>query len=120
MDNICINTYVVRDDTGTIDHTKTLEKFAKDLIIFEARREEERNMLAKACADVFDRYRGVFLNSKALASFVGNQLKATPDTYADISKALEVYVRDNADGKGQDLFAIVKGRGIGRKSDRLP
>jgi hypothetical protein len=110
---ITLSTYAVRSANGSIDHQGTLNKFAADLQKFEVERETETEKVAEAVHAVFDANLGTRINMPFLVGQALPLLGVTSATHKALTERVLAYVRENADGKGQSLFSIEKGKGGG-------
>jgi hypothetical protein len=110
---ITLSTYAVRSTDGSIDTQATLDKFASDLDQFARVQAADQERVAEAVHAVFDSHKGTRINMPYLVSQALPLLQVTPATHKALSERVLAYVRENADGKGANLFSIEKGKGGG-------
>ena len=117
--NINLNTYAVRANDGSIDLDATVSKFEGDVSTYVALQAADQEKVAEAVATVFDTNMGTNINMPFLVSQALPLLGVSASTHKSLSERVLAYVRSNADGKGSNLFSIVKGihGGVKRLSD---
>lgn len=108
---IVLASYAVRGVDGSIDHEATGDKFASDLVAYEAERETEMEVISDAVHAVFDEYKGTRINMPALVTFSLQKLNVQPSNYNALGARVLEFVRTNS-GEG-DAFTIGKGKGGG-------
>ena len=114
INTITLNTFLVRDSNGSIDHEATLDKFQTNLLQYEVERDLEAQTIGEAVHAVFDEFKGVSLNMPALTSFALKRLNVQPETFTSLSKKVGDYIRDNAGDRDSGAsFKVGKGKGGG-------
>jgi len=116
---ITLSTYAARNADGSIDIKGTLAKFQGDLESFATVQAADQERVADAVHSVFDSHKGTRINMPYLVGQALPLLGVTSTTHKSLTERVLSYVRDNADGKGADLFSIEKGKngGCARKAD---
>ena len=111
--NIDMNKYVLRTNTGNIDHEATIERFRADLNKFAAERETEIGVISNAVHTVLDGHKGKRVPMPFLASEVLRALNVQPENYKTLTEKVLDYVRVS------DEFSIGKGKngGVARVID---
>lgn len=117
--NIVLSSYVVLSVEGVIDHEATLEKFAENILKFEAEKDAENATISVAIHALFDQFRGARLNMPYLIGEVTRRLDAKPDNYKSLSDKVQAFIRANAEGDDA-MFMISRGKGggVARLSDQ--
>ena len=126
--NINFASYVVRFTDGSIDQDGTIEKFASDLIRYEAERETEMATIGSAVHALFDQFLGARLNTPYVTGEVLRRLNVQPENYKVLHDKVVDFIRSNSQGKTADdgtvenpssVFVIGKGKGggIARRCD---
>lgn len=110
---ISLPAYVVRDEKGSVDQLKTLDKFIEDLGRYCAAAETETGVLAEKVKQVFDRFKGTNLNMPALVSLTTSELNVAPEHFKIMSEKVMDYIRTNSGERGEAMFSIAKGKGGG-------
>lgn len=115
---INLNSYVVRSGSGSIDHSATVDKFAQDLIEFEAKLEAENAGIGQCVNALFDQFRGARLNTPFVVGETLRRLDVKPENYKALSDKVTDYIRNRSQGENS-TFTISKGKGggIARRSD---
>lgn len=110
---IVLASYIVRNNNGSINQEATLERFATDLLKYEAERETENTTIGVAIHALFDAHLGKRLASPFVVGEALKSLNAQPDTYKLLTEKVMEYLRTNPD------FSISKGKGggVGRVAD---
>lgn len=88
---------IVRNTDGTVNEEASVEIFrnllSKHLVTEDAMREK----VASAVHSLFDTHVGAALNMTYIISQCLHKLNATPHNVRELTKAIEDYVRENAD-----------------------
>lgn len=115
-----IRDYLVKRENGSVDSEASIAKFREELANYVVKVEATNGKIAEAVKAVFDTHKGVRMNLPALTSFSLTQLGATPANHAELTEAVQAYVRANAKEGG--IFEIQKGHGGGccRVCDKKP
>lgn len=100
---------------GRIDQAAAQTAFNSALLALIAEREVETEHLARAVGELFDQHMGKPIQMPTLGSMVAQKLNAQPENFKTLSGRACEYVRANADGKGDNLYQIAKGKGGGVK-----
>lgn len=111
--NITLGMYVVRGINGEIDHEATLDKFASDLLKFEAERELEASTIGAAVHALFDRHVGKRMPTPFVVAEALKALNAQPENYKVLSDKVTEFLRTSPE------FSISRGKsgGVGRVCD---
>lgn len=101
---------------GEVDMKETLSNVASAVRAYNEAHRHDQLQITAAVNQVFDKYKGVFLNSKALATFVCGVLqpKGLEGTIL-VTKRVGEYVAANSKEGGP--FVIRKARGVARLAD---
>jgi hypothetical protein len=114
MTTINLATYSIRAADGSIDLEATAEKFAADLLRFQAECETEAATIGAAIHAVFDQYPGARLNMPAVTSMALQRLNVQPENFKILTEKVQGYIRDHAGDRASGaLFGIGKGKGGG-------
>jgi hypothetical protein len=114
-----ITTELLTND-GAVDRQATLEAFETQLDEAIDALKTEGEVVGEAVAAVFDAHKGERLVMPALINATLTRLNVQPSNYNTLSQRVGDHVRDNADGKGRNLYTIGRGRkagGVGRIAD---
>ncbi len=106
---------LVLDQAGNVDSQASSDAFDMALSAHIQERETQTEQIAEAVTSLFDQYRGTAIQVPTLSGMAAQRLNAQPANRKTISGRVADYVRNNADGKGQNLFQISKGKGGGVK-----
>ncbi len=102
---------------GEIDKAASIQKFTAQLDLFEILGETNQARIASAVSAVFDRWRNAPIRKEAVVNFSLTELNATIDTYDDLRRGIEEYLRANTGSRGKEIFGIRPGAGYLRWSD---
>lgn len=125
---------VVLGSDGKMDKAATLRAAGGFLDKWAAQRELEEGQIATAFDKVFDRLKGVKVNSRYVIGQVLNELNVQPENQSVLETKVTAYLRANSQGKIVDKakklvtrpdskFVITKGKGTDgtyRRSDGPP
>lgn len=110
--------FIVRSN-GVVDREATLSKFSGELSLYIAKRETDEAEISNGVNMVFDRHRGVNINTAALKSLVCAELKTAPGAMAEVGERVANYIRDNSVEGGAFRVRKGKGGGIVRLADKI-
>lgn len=114
MTTINLATFAVRDESGDLDLSATVQKFEGALLEYQAERETELATIGAAVHAVFDAHKGTNINMPAVTSLALQKLNVQPETYKALSERVQAFVRDNAgERESGAIFGIAKGKGGG-------
>jgi sulfur relay (sulfurtransferase) DsrF/TusC family protein len=114
MSNSLTTNLVVNSD-GSVDSAASRAAFDTALSAHISERETQETLIEEAVSQIFDQFKGASVGMPALASMTANKLNAVPANYKVLTERTLKHVRENADGKGRALYAIVRGKGGGTR-----
>jgi len=121
-----LSSFLVLDNDKNIDVEKSVDKFRAAVTKAADARRNDLEVVAKAVSDLFDRFRGAYIQITAIKSMVLNALGVHHSAYGEIGDRIHKYVQEwteagngiTEEGKPA-LFVLKKGPGGGfaRRSD---
>jgi hypothetical protein len=103
---------------GLVDLESTLVAVRDAVVAWNETQAADLESVGTAVHAVFDTYKGSFINSKALGSFVSGILKPTSlEAMSAVGERTNDYVKANS-GEG-GAFRIVKAKGVCRVADQV-
>jgi hypothetical protein len=113
---IDLNKSVVVDASGAVNLEKTLTAAADAITAWNEVRSNDLEVVAAAVGQVFDTYKGTYINAKSLSTLVLGILKPTSlDAMQVLSDRVADFVKSNS-GEG-GAFVTKKARGTARVCD---